>query len=343
VAETSPASAARIIAVVVTRDRPALLRRCLSAILLQSPRGPDAVLVVDNASGPETVRVLAEFPTVRVLRQEVNLGGAGGYRAGMEAALRDGADWVWAMDDDGRPRDARCLTDLLEAATRRRALLAAPLVLDADAPERLAFPLRLGGRTRFAVEALGDCGEVHGQAHLFNGALIAARLLFSVGLPDPRFVVRGDEVDFLYRARRWAGPEAVVLVPRCAFLHPGNRAEIHPILGGAYYATLPLDLRKQFYQFRNRAWIFRRHGMWLWLAADLVRYGCFWLLTRRDPAGLRRWAAASWEGLRGRFMREGGTLGHLAAPAALSRLGSEPAAPSALGDGQLMGRRRPSG
>jgi GT2 family glycosyltransferase len=53
---------------VVTHDRPLLLRRCLQAIAAQSRR-PDAVLVVDNASGAETARVLGEFPQVRVLRQ----------------------------------------------------------------------------------------------------------------------------------------------------------------------------------------------------------------------------------------------------------------------------------
>ncbi len=295
----------RVVAVVVTHDRPALLRRCLEALAAQAPRAPDSVLVVDNASpGPGTARVLEEFPAARVLRRPENLGGAAGYRAGMEAALRDGADWVWAMDDDGRPRDPDCLHGLLGAAARTGAVLVAPLVLDVDAPERLAFPLRLGGRTRFTAAELGECGDdLRGRAHLFNGALIAAPLLFSVGLPDPRLVIRGDEVDFLLRVRRFAGDAGVVLTPRCAFLHPGGAAEIHPILGGAYYATLPTDARKQFYQFRNRAWIFRRHGMWGWLAADVVRYGCFWLGTRRDPAGLARWAAASWAGLRGDLAR----------------------------------------
>ncbi len=301
----APPPPPRVVAVVVTHDRPALLRRCLEALAAQAPRAPDAVRVVDNASpGPGTARVLEEFPAARVLRRPENLGGAAGYRAGMEAALRDGADWVWAMDDDGRPRDPDCLHGLLGAAARTGAVLVAPLVLDVDAPGRLAFPLRLGGRTRFTAAELGECGDdLRGRAHLFNGALIAAPLLFSVGLPDPRLVIRGDEVDFLLRVRRFAGDAGVVLTPRCAFLHPGGAAEIHPILGGAYYATLPTDARKQFYQFRNRAWIFRRHGMWGWLAADVVRYGCFWLGTRRDPAGLARWAAASWAGLRGDLAR----------------------------------------
>jgi rhamnopyranosyl-N-acetylglucosaminyl-diphospho-decaprenol beta-1,3/1,4-galactofuranosyltransferase len=291
-----------VIAVVVTRDRPALLRHCLKALAAQSPRSCDAVVVVDNASGAETQTVLSEFPAVRVLRQPRNLGGAAGYRIGMMAALRDGADWIWAMDDDGRPRDADCLQALLGTAEEAGALLAAPLVVDVDDPQRLAFPLRIAGRTRFTCAEVTDHGVLRGFAHLFNGALIAAPLLFAIGLPDPRFVMRGDEVEFLLRTRR-AGA-GIALATHAAFLHPGSAAEIHPILGGAFYATLPVDEVKRFLQFRNRAWIFRRYGMWGWLAADVIRYACFWIGTRRDPRGFARWTAATWTGLRGDFMRD---------------------------------------
>jgi rhamnopyranosyl-N-acetylglucosaminyl-diphospho-decaprenol beta-1,3/1,4-galactofuranosyltransferase len=294
--------ARRVTAVVVTRDRPALLRRCLEALLEQSPRACDAVIVVDNASGPETRAVLNTFPAVRVLRQPRNLGGAGGYCIGMMAALRDGADWIWAMDDDGRPRDPDCLHALLALAKAEGALLAAPLVLDVDQPERVAFPLRIAGRTRFSRAEVQPHGVLRGFAHLFNGALIAAPLLFAIGLPDPRFVMRGDEVEFLLRARR-AGA-GIVLATDAAFLHPGSAAEIHPILGGAFYATLPVEESKRFLQFRNRAWIFRRYGMWTWLLADIVRYGCFWIGSRRDPRGFADWTVATWTGLRGDFMRD---------------------------------------
>ncbi len=70
-----------------------------------------------------------------------------------------------------------------------------------------------------------------------------------------------------------------------------------------FYATLPLDPGKRFYQFRNRGWIFRHYGLWHWLAADAVRYGWFYLATRRDPRGFMAWADATWAGLRGGFMR----------------------------------------
>lgn len=287
----------RVIAVVVTHERPALLRACLQAIRAQE-RAPEAMLVVDNASGPETGCAVAAAGAEH-LYQPCNLGGAGGYAAGIRAALERGADWIWLMDDDGRPAGPGCLATLLAAAERAGADIAAPLVLDADDPDRLAFPIRIEGRTRFMASEVP--GEVSGFAHLFNGALVRAALLRRIGAPDPRFVVRGDEVEFLFRALH-AGAE-VLLDSAARFFHPGSAPEIHPIMGGLFYATLPTHPAKQVLQFRNRAWIFRSYGMWGWLCADAVRYGWFFL-SRRDPRGLSRWAVATWSGLAGHFMCE---------------------------------------
>jgi len=291
-----------VVAVIVTRDRPALLRQCLEAVLDQA-RPPDAVIVIDNASQDATCELLQEYPGVRHVRLQQNLGGAGGFRAGIQHALDDAADWLWLMDDDGRPCGPLCLAALLATAVARRAELVGPLVVDVDEPRRLSFPVRIAGRTLFEVEALVRHGPVPGFAHLFNGALIGAGLFRRIGLPDPRFFIRGDEVEFLFRAQRDGA--RIVLDTAARFLHPGSQADIHPILLGRFYAVVPQDAGKQFYQFRNRGYIFRQYNMWGWLAADVVRYSYYFLISRRaDVAGLARWAAATGCGLRGRFMRE---------------------------------------
>ncbi len=296
----------RVVAVIVTRDRPALLRACLNAVLGQA-RAPDEVIVVDNQSGAETTALLRGYPAVRCLRLARNLGGAGGFRAGMELAMQRRAVWLWLMDDDGRPAGGGCLGTLLQTAKRTGAGLVGAMVADVDETERLAFPVRVNGRTLFEVEDLARHGAVAGFAHLFNGALVCAGMLRRIGLPDARFFIRGDEVEFLYRARR-AG-ERIVLDTTALFFHPGSQSEIHPIMWGHFYAVVPGDEAKQFYQFRNRGYIFRRYRMWGWMSADLARYGWYFLVSRHgDMPGLARWIAATWSGMRGRFMRDGGLL-----------------------------------
>ena len=290
-----------IVAVIVTRDRPVLLRRCLDAVLAQAVP-PDGIIVLDNASGPETAAVLDLYPAVTAVRLPCNCGGAGGFRAGIRAGLAAGADWLWLMDDDGRPAAADCLAALLRTAEATRAELVGSLVVDVDAPARLSFPVRLHGRTVFGVAEVVRHGPVPGFAHLFNGALIAAGLFRRIGLPDARFFIRGDEVEFLFRARR-AGA-GIVLATEARFLHPGSQPEIHPIMGGRFYAVMPDSGVKRQHQFRNRGYIFRAYGMWGWLAADVVRYGWFFLVVRRgDVRGLAAWAAATAQGVHGAFMR----------------------------------------
>ncbi|HYC02349.1 MAG TPA: glycosyltransferase [Azospirillaceae bacterium] len=294
-----PEVAPKIVTVVVTRDRQALLRRCLGAVAAQS-RPADGLLVVDNASADDTPAIIRQHAGATHLRLETNSGGAGGFRAGIAAALDDGAEFLWLMDDDGMPSDNDCLERLLATAVRTGADIVGPLSIDPEEPERLSFPVRLEGRTRFLVREVEDRPVINGFAHLFNGVLVRASLFHLVGLPDERLFIRGDEVEFLYRARRHG--VSVMIDTAARFLHPSTKSEIHPILGGAFYAVVPGSEMKRYYQFRNRGHIFRSYGMWSWLAADVVRYGTYYLINRRlDIGGFTRWATTTWKGVRGDF------------------------------------------
>lgn len=288
----------RVVAIMVTRNRPLLLARCLQAVWSQDRR-PDLVIVVDNASDQPIDPVLAPYPGSRALRLSHNLGPAAGFGVAIREALGSGADFVWMMDDDGVPGDRSCLASLLATASDEKADLVSPLILDIDQPDRLAFPIRQCGRTRFTAATLQDTRLIDDFAHLFNGALIDTRVFQRIGLPDPRLFIRGDEVEFMLRARR-AGLR-ILTDRRVTFLHPSCGPEVHPILGGRFYAMVPNDATKCFYQFRNRGWIFARYRMWSWLAADHVRYACWYLSGARDPRGYLRWLRDTWTGVLGRL------------------------------------------
>jgi galactofuranosylgalactofuranosylrhamnosyl-N-acetylglucosaminyl-diphospho-decaprenol beta-1,5/1,6-galactofuranosyltransferase len=293
------ASRERVVAVVVTRDRPLLLARCLDALAAQD-RPPDAILVVDNASAAPTVEVVRAYPEVEHLRMPDNAGPAHAFGVGARTALARGATHVWMMDDDGRPADPACLERLLASAKRHRADITAPLVLDVDDPARLSFALHLGRRRVFERSEIGDVDHVEGFAHFFNGVLVRADVFRTVGYPDPRLFIRGDEVEFYFRCRR-AGMR-IVLDTRTEFLHPSGRPEIHPILGGLAYAVVPPAGPKREFQFRNRGWVFRKYGLWHYLAFDVVRYAVWFLApSRRDVRGFVDWARATWRGVLGRI------------------------------------------
>lgn len=87
----------KIIAVIVTYNRLALLKKCVEAVRVQT-RKPDEIIVINNGSTDDTESWLSS-QNVIIYTQENN-GGAGGFSYGVEMAYIHRADWIWLMDDD---------------------------------------------------------------------------------------------------------------------------------------------------------------------------------------------------------------------------------------------------
>ncbi|CAA9380989.1 MAG: Putative glycosyltransferase [uncultured Nocardioidaceae bacterium] len=281
----------RIVAVVVTWNRAEMLARILRAIDAQDTR-PGAVVVVDNASTDSTPQLLddlaAELTTpLQVLRLERNTGGAGGFNAGMAAALEHKADLFWLMDDDGQPQPD-CLSTLLPHMDRYD-FLGPAVVADHD-PRRLCFPIRIPGTAR----VVHDLGDVEGAATdglleevviPFNGVLVTRELVDRIGLPREEFFIWGDDVEYLWRARRAGARVATVVASR--FLHPATDDLGTPMMfGRTTYNHSPSDL-KHYCMVRNNVTNLREYVGILGVLAFLVKTLWFYLFTRPRPARLR--------------------------------------------------------
>lgn len=293
-----------VVAVIVTRHRVETLRRSLDALVGQS-RPPDHLIVVDNGPDDATRDAVAAAMSgsstqATYLPSLTNLGGAGGFALGMLHALALGAAWLWLADDDGHPIGADALAHLRATADRHRLGLVSPVVVDADDPERLAFPLRRGAswaRTR------GDVGRgfLPGIAALFNGALVSAEAVERVGVPDLRLFVRGDEVELHRRLLRSGiafGTDLDV-----AYAHPAGADEWRPILGGRTQVLVPDDDVKRHYTFRNRGYLTAQPGMRRYAAFDALRYTWYFLAVRRDVGGFLSWRRLARQGRAERFDR----------------------------------------
>ena len=293
-----------VCAVVVTHRRPDELAKSLEAVAAQT-RVPDHLIVVDNDNDPRVAELVGGQPLpTTYIGSRRNLGGAGGFALGMLQALTLGSDWVWLADDDGRPADSEVLGTLMACAEKHGLAEVSPMVCDMNDPGRLAFPLRRGLVWRRRVselrtEASGDL--LPGIASLFNGALFRASTLEATGVPDLRLFVRGDETELHRRLVRTGLPFGTCL--DAVYLHPQGGDEFKPILGGRMHTQYPDDTGKRFFTYRNRGYLQSLPGMRKLVFQEWVRFGWYFLVSRRDPAGLMEWIRLRRMGRKEKFGR----------------------------------------
>ncbi|MBM7368234.1 galactofuranosyltransferase GlfT1 [Gordonia hydrophobica] len=298
----------RIVGVVVTHKRRELLAESL-AVLAAQDRPLDHLIVVDNAAEPEVGELVAGQPIpTTYLPSQHNLGGAGGFALGMLHALALGADWVWCADDDGRPEGPQVLSTLLACAQRHRLGQVSPVVVNIASPDDLAFPLRRGLVWRRKRSELFE-GEpdstsddlLPGIASLMNGALFSSDTIDRIGVPDLRLFFRGDEVEMHRRLARSGIGFGTCLTT--AYLHPDGSDEFRPILGGRMHTQYPDNEVKRFFTYRNRGYLMSQPGMRKLLPQEYARFGWYFLVQQRDPAGFREWMRLRRLGRSERFER----------------------------------------
>ena len=99
--------------------------------------------------------------------------------------------------------------------------------------------------------------------------------------------MRGDEVEVHRRLVRSGLPFGTCLTAK--YLHPHGSDEFRPILGGLMHTQYPDDPVKRFFTYRNRGYVMSQPGMRRLLPQEWVRFGWYFLVTRRDPVALREW------------------------------------------------------
>lgn len=194
----------RVCAVVVTRDRRELLRRCLGALASES-RPPDGVLVIDNASSDGSAEmVAAEFPDAELVSLPTNAGGAGGFAHGVERAYEQGYDWLWLMDDDTMA-SGDTLAALLAGAARapggRPVLVASDVRWKDGRPHPMNIPVPRWRQPRELADAIGH-GLLLLRYTTFVSVAVHRRAVQRCGLPLAHYFIWGDDVEFTARVLR---------------------------------------------------------------------------------------------------------------------------------------------
>jgi rhamnopyranosyl-N-acetylglucosaminyl-diphospho-decaprenol beta-1,3/1,4-galactofuranosyltransferase len=259
----------RVIAVVVTWNRQALLAESLRAIETQSLR-PDRIVVIDNASDDGTADLLArEFSHLDVVTASRNTGGAGGFAIGLDRALRLQPDAIWLMDDDTVPEPS-ALEELVSAFRAygpvRPALVASRVVWTDGRDHPMNTPRVKPGVGDDEVAAAAKVRAVPIRSASFVSVLVDAETVRKRGLPVADYFLWNDDFEFTTRLIRGGKalycPASVVVHKTSAF----GSTDADP--GARFY-----------YEVRNKVWLFgRSRGLSPW---EKAVYG---------GSTLRRWA-----------------------------------------------------
>ncbi|MBW3082895.1 glycosyltransferase family 2 protein [Bifidobacterium phasiani] len=213
--------------VIVTYRRQELLATLFDSIL-HLTQAPWRIVVVDNEHSDET-RGMVEGFEANVTRQwgttvadrlgnesrvvyapqSDNLGGAGGFSAGVKVAYDLGAAWFWVMDDDVAViPDA---IDKLAKWTGRHEVIQGSRYDYDGGPFywQYHFIVPLGIPNPIAPAAFGSAGYRVMNTLCFEGGLFSRRIVERIGLPDPRFFIYWDDTMYGYLASKVTNPIVV--------------------------------------------------------------------------------------------------------------------------------------
>lgn len=290
-----PKGAGRLVAVVVTFNRLDHLKITLARLMAESSEHLASIVVVDNASSDGTQAWLKtqDHPRLDVRALDRNMGGSGGFKAGMEAAMTDHApDWIVVMDDDARPQSGALAafhsTDLTDwDAAAAAVYFPDGRICDMNRPSRNPFwhggvflktLMRIGGRGGFHLgpaDYVDDAPMIQIDITSFVGFFVSAAAVRKIGYPDPSLFVYGD--DGIYSLSLSAQGGKIGFFPQVRFDHDCS--------------TLADDGRfrplwKVYYYHRNLLILYRMASGWLFWPMLLVVLPK-WLLKGRAHSGER--------------------------------------------------------
>lgn len=199
-----------VAAVVVTRNRPALLKRCLAAIDAQT-YAVSHLVVVDNASELPTRQLLSaetqrRDASFQLIQLEENTGGAGGFHAGMRTCLSMPCTHMWLMDDDCEP-DARALEELMAAAAivGEDAVLGGNVFdLNGESINVQPVTLRVGANGVPQYPLHLESGLIEMCTLTFVSFLIPSALVRKAGLPLKEYFIWGDDTEYSLRLAQYS-------------------------------------------------------------------------------------------------------------------------------------------
>lgn len=215
---------------------------CLAS-LHQSDYQNMRIILLDNLALAGSGEALNhDDPDVQTIPLYKNLGYAGNNNIGIQAALEQGAEWIFVLNDD-TVLDPACLSTLIEVAESNKQIgILGPMVYHHDEPQIIQSAGGSLGRY-WQSSHLGQDQPDRGQ---FNSArqvdwvsgcaiLVRSTLVKEVGMLDADYFLYWEETEWCIRARE-AGWH-IYHVPQAKLWHKGVKRNYEPKPYVTYYVT----------------------------------------------------------------------------------------------------------
>ncbi len=188
----------KVLVIIVSYNFERWIARCLHS--LRQSEHPVDTLVIDNASQDRTVAIIEQqYPEVRLIRNQKNLGFGGANNIGLQIALREGYDAVFLLNQDAWI-DNQTIGTLLELSKQYPAYgILSPVHLTGKGDQ-----LDRGFATYANLQSVNHLpGSPIIKAPFINAAfwMIPTSVLRMVGGFSPLFYHYGEDKDYINRLK----------------------------------------------------------------------------------------------------------------------------------------------
>lgn len=202
--------------------------------------GVSNIVIVDNGSEWDTNKIKKYYKEnfITIIKMDKNTGSAIGFSTGMEYAINSGAQYLWMLDDDNKPKPGSLSVlflkyfELLENTTEeylavlsyrpaQQAIISSGGNLNRINPRNSGFhgfhifdiPNKLSRRLPFKIPKtripIPEVLPINTAP--YGGLLLNSRLIKRIGLPRKDFVIYADDTEYTYRITLSSGKIYVVM------------------------------------------------------------------------------------------------------------------------------------
>ena len=266
------------IAVIVTYNRYNLLEENLKMLEKQTKK-LDEIIIVDNCSSDGTMeKVDKNFKNsnlnINYHYMDKNYGGAGGFYYGVKFAKENNADFIWLMDDDGKPYNEYTFEKIYEVALKlykeNKLLFLNSFVTYNGKDLSFGFDSKFSKEKQLQqIKKDKQDNILFNKVNPFNGTLITKELVEIIGYPNKDFFISRDETDYKNRSVKAGAIVATVL--DSIYYHPQSKLVYKKILGVS--SQIYDDMDKEYYFIRNLSYSYKDNNkikIWKFIILRLI-------------------------------------------------------------------------